>query len=248
MFKRYGQMARQFTRVGKEIAIAVKAGGGNPDTNARLRICIQNAKAVSMPKDRVDAAIEKASGKADTSHYHEVIYEGKGPFGIGLIVETATDNPTRTVSNLRVHFNRNGGELGNSGSQSFNFEHKGVFRISTVGLDMDDVELNLIDAGLDNIEGADNEDEVYLQCQFSDFGSLQKAIETLKLPVIQAKLLRIPNALIELSAEQKDEVNKMIEKFRTMRMCRKFIQIWQRSNKSSKNSDLDLHSGPTFLY
>ncbi|MSP69001.1 MAG: YebC/PmpR family DNA-binding transcriptional regulator [Bacteroidetes bacterium] len=212
MFKRYGQMARQFTRVGKEIAIAVKAGGGNPDTNARLRICIQNAKAVSMPKDRVDAAIEKASGKADTSHYHEVIYEGKGPFGIGLIVETATDNPTRTVSNLRVHFNRNGGELGNSGSQSFNFEHKGVFRISTVGLDMDDVELNLIDAGLDNIEGADNEDEVYLQCQFSDFGSLQKAIETLKLPVIQAKLLRIPNALIELSAEQKDEVNKMIEK------------------------------------
>ena len=187
MFKRYGQMARQFTRVGKEIAIAVKAGGGNPDTNARLRICIQNAKAVSMPKDRVDAAIEKASGKADTSHYHEVIYEGKGPFGIGLIVETATDNPTRTVSNLRVHFNRNGGELGNSGSQSFNFEHKGVFRISTVGLDMDDVELNLIDAGLDNIEGADNEDEVYLQCQFSDFGSLQKAIETLKLPVIQAK-------------------------------------------------------------
>jgi len=177
-----------------------------------LRICIQNAKAVSMPKDRVDAAIEKASGKADTSHYHEVIYEGKGPFGIGLIVETATDNPTRTVSNLRVHFNRNGGELGNSGSQSFNFEHKGVFRISTVGLDMDDVELNLIDAGLDNIEGADNEDEVYLQCQFSDFGSLQKAIETLKLPVIQAKLLRIPNALIELSAEQKDEVNKMIEK------------------------------------
>jgi YebC/PmpR family DNA-binding regulatory protein len=212
MFKRYGQMARQFTRVGKEIAIAVKAGGGNPDTNARLRICIQNAKAVSMPKDRVDAAIEKASGKADTSHYHEVIYEGKGPFGIGLIVETATDNPTRTVSNLRVHFNRNGGELGNSGSQSFNCEHKGVFRISTVGLDMDDVELNLIDAGLDNIEGADNEDEVYLQCQFSDFGSLQKAIETLKLPVIQAKLLRIPNALIELSAEQKDEVNKMIEK------------------------------------
>ena len=212
MFKRYGQMARQFTRVGKEIAIAVKAGGGNPDTNARLRICIQNAKAVSMPKDRVDAAIEKASGKADTSHYHEVIYEGKGPFGIGLIVETATDNPTRTVSNLRVHFNRNGGELGNSGSQSFNFEHKGVFRISTVGLDMDDVELNLIDAGLDNIEGADNEDEVYLQCQFSDFGSLQKAIETLKLPVIQAKLLRIPNALIELSAEQKDEVNKLIEK------------------------------------
>ena len=212
MFKRYGQMARQFTRVGKEIAIAVKAGGGNPDTNARLRICIQNAKAVSMPKDRVDAAIEKASGKADTSHYHEVIYEGKGPFGIGLIVETATDNPTRTVSNLRVHFNRNGGELGNSGSQSFNFEHKGVFRISTVGLDMDDVELNLIDAGLDNIEGADNEDEVYLQCQFSDFGSLQKAIETLKLPVIQAKLLRIPNALIELSDEQKDEVNKMIEK------------------------------------
>ena len=212
MFKRYGQMARQFTRVGKEIAIAVKAGGGNPDTNARLRICIQNAKAVSMPKDRVDAAIEKASGKADTSHYHEVIYEGKGPYGIGVIVETATDNPTRTVSNLRVYFNRNGGELGTTGSQSFNFEHKGVFRISTVGLDMDEVELNLIDAGLDNIEGADNDDEVYLQCQFSDFGSLQKAIEAQKIPVIEAKLLRIPNTLIELNAEQKEEVNKMIEK------------------------------------
>lgn len=212
MFKRYGQMARQFTRVGKEIAIAVKAGGGNPDTNARLRICIQNAKAVSMPKDRVDAAIEKASGKADTSHYHEVIYEGKGPYGIGVIVETATDNPTRTVSNLRVHFNRNGGELGTTGSQSFNFEHKGVFRISTVGLDMDDVELNLIDAGLDNIEGAESDDEVYLQCQFSDFGKMQKGIEALKIPVIEAKLLRIPNALIELSAEQREEVNKMIEK------------------------------------
>ncbi|MCX6312290.1 MAG: YebC/PmpR family DNA-binding transcriptional regulator [Bacteroidetes bacterium] len=212
MFKRYGQMARQFTRVGKEIAIAVKAGGGNPDTNARLRICIQNAKAVSMPKDRVDAAIEKASGKADTSHYHEVIYEGKGPFGIGVIVETATDNPTRTVSNLRVHFNRNGGELGNSGSQSFNFEHKGVFRISTVGLDMDDVELSLIDCGLDNIEGAESDDEVYLQCQFSDFGSIQKGIEALKLNVIEAKILYIPNALIELTQEQKDEVNKMLEK------------------------------------
>lgn len=212
MFKRYGQMARQFTRVGKEIAIAVKAGGGNPDTNARLRICIQNAKAVSMPKDRVDAAIEKASGKADTSHYHEVIYEGKGPSGIGVIVETATDNPTRTVSNLRVHFNRNGGELGTTGSQSFNFERKGVFRISTVGLDMDEVELTLIDAGLDNIEGADNDDEVYLQCPFSEFGNMQKGLEAAKIAVIEAKILFIPNVLIELTPEQKEELNKMIEK------------------------------------
>ncbi len=212
MFKRYGQMARQFTRVGKEIAIAVKAGGGNPETNARLRICIQNAKAVSMPKERVDAAIEKASGKADTSNYYEVIYEGKGPYGIGVIVETATDNPTRTVSNLRVHFNRNGGELGTTGSQSFNFERKGVFRISTVGQDMDEVELTLIDAGLDNIEGADNDDEVYLQCQFSEFGNMQKGMEAAKIPVIEAKILFIPNLLIELTAEQKEEVNKMIEK------------------------------------
>lgn len=212
MFKRYGQMARQFTRVGKEIAIAVKAGGANPDTNARLRICMQNAKAVNMPKDRVDAAIAKAAGKADTTNYSEVVYEGKGPFGIGVIVETATDNPTRTVSNLRVHFNRNGGELGNSGSQSFNFEHKGVFRISTAGLDMDELELNLIDSGLDNIEGADDENEVYLQCPFSEFGNMQKGLEAMKIPVIEAKLLRIPNALIELTAEQKEEVNKMIEK------------------------------------
>jgi YebC/PmpR family DNA-binding regulatory protein len=212
MFKRYGQMARQFTRVGKEIAIAVKAGGENPETNARLRICMQNAKAVNMPKERVDAAIKKAAGKGDTTNYHEVVYEGKAPFGIGVIVETATDNPTRTVSNLRVHFNRNGGELGNSGSQSFNFEHKGVFRISTVGLDMDELELNLIDSGLDNIEGADDENEVYLQCPFSEFGNMQKGLEALKIPVIEAKLLRIPNALIEITAEQREEVNKMIEK------------------------------------
>jgi YebC/PmpR family DNA-binding regulatory protein len=212
MFKRYGQMARQFTRVGKEIAIAVKAGGANPETNARLRIVMQNAKAVNMPKDRVDAAIAKAAGKADTANYSEITYEGKGPFGIGVIVETATDNPTRTVSNLRVYFNRNGGELGNSGSQSFNFEHKGVFRISTVGLDMDEVELSLIDSGLDNIEGADNDDEVYLQCPFAEFGNMQKGLEAAKIPVIEAKILYIPNALIELNAEQREEVNKMIEK------------------------------------
>ncbi|HTL80165.1 MAG TPA: YebC/PmpR family DNA-binding transcriptional regulator [Bacteroidia bacterium] len=212
MFKRYGQMARQFTRIGKEIAIAVKSGGANPDTNARLRIVMQNAKAVNMPKDRVDAAIEKAAGKADTSNYSEVLYEGKGPFGIGVMVETATDNPTRTVSNLRVIFNRNGGELGNSGSQGFNFEHKGVFRISTAGLDMDEVELNLIDSGLENIEGAENDDEVYLYCPFSEFGNMQKGLENLKINVLEAKLVRMPNVPITLSGAQAEEVNKLIEK------------------------------------
>ncbi|MBI3509905.1 MAG: YebC/PmpR family DNA-binding transcriptional regulator [Bacteroidetes bacterium] len=212
MFKRYGQMARQFTRIGKEIAIAVKAGGANPDTNARLRIVMQNAKAVNMPKDRVDNAITKAAGKADTTNYHEVIYEGKGPFGTGIMVETATDNPTRTVSNLRVIFNRNGGELGNSGSQAFNFDHKGVFRISTDGKDMDELELTLIDSGLDNIEGAENDNEVYIYCPFGEFGNMQKGLESAGVQVLEAKLMRIANIPIHLSPEQQAEVTKLIEK------------------------------------
>ncbi len=212
MFKRYGQMARQFTRVGKEIAIAVKAGGANPDTNARLRIVMQNAKAVNMPKDRVDAAIAKAAGKTDASNFEEIVYEGKGPFGIGFMIETATDNPTRTVANLRVHFNRCNGELGNSGSQAFNFEHKGVFRISTAGQDMDELELNLIDAGLDTIEGAEDDNEVYINCPFTEFGNMQKALEAAGVQVIEAKLMRIPNATISLSPEQQEEVNKLIER------------------------------------
>jgi len=211
MFKRYDKMAKAFTRIGKEIAIAVKQGGADPETNARLRLVIQNAKAVNMPKEKVDGAIKRAAGK-DEKAFEEVVYEGYGPHGIAVLVETATDNPTRTVANIRVHFNRTGGELGKTGSLDFLFERKGVFRISTAGRDRDELELELIDGGLDVIEAGENENEAYVYCKFSDFGNMQKTLETMKLEVLESSLVRIPLNTVELSAEQQEEVNKLIER------------------------------------
>jgi YebC/PmpR family DNA-binding regulatory protein len=211
MFKRYATMAKQFTKVGKEIAIAVKAGGPDPSTNARLRMVIQNSKAVNMPKERVDSAIQKAAGKADASNYQEVVYEGKGPGGITLVVETATDNPTRTIANLRVYFDRAGGEVGKTGSSDYLFDRKGVFRINTTGLNLDDLELEGIDAGLESLDPGD-ENDALVYCNFPDFGALQKFLEGKKIEVIEAKLTRLPKSFVSLTPEQMTDFNKMMEK------------------------------------
>lgn len=190
MFARYDRMAKQFSRVGKEIVIAVKKGGQDPATNPMLRRCIQNGKAVNMPKDRIDAAIKNALGK-DTSNYDEVLYEGYAPYGVALLVVTATDNTTRTVANVRSHFNKGGGSLGNSGSVAFLFKHTGVFKLKPEGLNIDDLELELIDFGLDEV-GEDSEGNVIVRCDFNDFGNMQKALEERGITPISSELEWIP--------------------------------------------------------
>src|SRR5688572_8975878 len=167
MFARFDKMAKAFTRIGKDIAIAVKQSGPNPDNNPRLRMAIQNAKGVNMPKDRVDAAIKRASSKEDKD-YQEVIYEGKAPHGTLVLVLCATDNPTRTVANVRLAFSKNGGSMGNSGSAISMFEHRGVFKFDLDKLNLDDYELDLIDAGAEEIERG--EDEIIVYTKFVDFG------------------------------------------------------------------------------
>lgn len=211
MFKRYATMAKQFTKIGKEIAIAVKSGGADPNTNARLRLVMQNAKAVNMPKDRVDAAIQKAAGKNDSSNFEEITYEGKGPGGVTVVVETATDNPTRTIADLRVIYDRAGGAVGKTGSSDYLFERKGVFRINTKDVNLEDLELEGIDAGLESLEPND-EGDAMVYCNFTDFGALQKFLEEKKIEVIEAKLTRIPGSFVALNAEQKADFDKMMDK------------------------------------
>jgi len=209
MFARYDKMAKGFTRVGKEIAIAIKLGGGDPDGNARLRVAIQNAKGLNMPKDRIDAAIKRATSK-DVSNLEEVVYEGKGSFGVAILCECATDNPTRTVANIRMNFNRGGGELGKTGSLDYLFDRKGVFRIKNENINLDELEMELIDFGADEIE-SDNE-EIVIYTAFTSFGNMQKALETKNLHIISSELERIPNTTVELSDEQLEEVMVLIGK------------------------------------
>jgi YebC/PmpR family DNA-binding regulatory protein len=206
--KRWDKMAKEFTKIGREIAIAVKENGPEPDGNARLRTAIQNAKGVNMPKDRVEAAINKAANK-DAKSFEEVIYEGKGPGGIGILVETATDNPTRTVANVRMHFNRNGGELGKTGSLSYLFDRKGLFKLAKDELDLEDLELELIDFGLDSIELED--DEIHIYTKFEDFGNMQKALEEKGIEVANAELVRMPTSTMTLADDIFDEAIKIIE-------------------------------------
>jgi YebC/PmpR family DNA-binding regulatory protein len=213
MFARYDRMAKQFSRVGKEIAIAVKKGGPDPDINPMLRRIIRNAKSFNMPKDRIDAAIKNALGK-DQSNYEEILYEGYAPHGIAILVETATDNNTRTVANVRSHFNKGGGALGNSGSVGFMFKHLGIFKISSVGVNPEDLELELIDAGLEEL-GEDSEGNVIVRCEFNDFGNMQKALEERNLTVISAELEWIPVNTVEVSDVQSEEVFKLIERLET---------------------------------
>jgi YebC/PmpR family DNA-binding regulatory protein len=214
MFKRYDRMAKQFTRIGKEIVIAVKASGPNPDDNPALRRCYQNARSVGMPKDRVEAAIKRAMGK-DTSNYEEILYEGYAPHGVALLVETATDNHVRTVANVKSHFNKGQGTLGNSGSVSFQFKKMGVFKLKPEGLNMDDLELDLIDHGLDELgESSDDEGNtiIVLRCAFTDFGNLQKALEDKNLSPISAELEWIPTTTVPVTDEQAEDISKLIER------------------------------------
>jgi len=210
MFARWDRMAKQFTRIGKEIAMAVKQGGPDPDNNPALRRCYANAKGVNMPKDRVEAAIKRAMGK-DTTNYDEVVYEGYAPHGVAVIVETATDNTTRTVANVRMHFNKGGGSLGNSGSVGFLFNRMGVFKIKNEGQNLEELELELIDFGLEDI-GEDTEGNIILRAAFSEFGNMSKALEERGMPVISAELHRIPTTQVELNEEQTKEVLEMIDR------------------------------------
>ena len=202
-------MAKQFTRIGKEIDIAVKQGGSDPDNNSALRRCIINGKAVNMPKDRVEAAIKRALGK-DKTDYHEEVYEGYAPHGIAVLVETATDNPTRTVANVRMHFNKNHGSLGTSGSVSFMFNHMGEFKIKNENLNTEELELELIDFGLEEI-GENREGNIIIRTPFNEFGNMSKALEDRKIAVITAELTRIPTNTVELSEDQANEVLKLVD-------------------------------------
>jgi YebC/PmpR family DNA-binding regulatory protein len=214
MFARWDKMAKQFTRIGKEIAIAVKAGGPDPDTNPALRRCFQNAKSVNMPKDRVEAAIKRAMGK-EMENYEEILYEGYGPHGVAILVETATDNHVRTVANVKSHFNKGNGALGNSGSVSFQFKKMGVFKLKPEGIDQEELELELIDFGLDEMgEGSGENDEtvLVLRCAFTDFGKLQKALEDKGLSLISSELEWIPGTTVELGEAEAEEVLKLVDK------------------------------------
>lgn len=208
MFARYARMAKGFTKIGREIAIAVKEGGPNPDSNSRLRIVIQNAKAINMPKDRIDAAIKRASTKGE-GNLEEITYEGYGPYGVAVLAECTTDNPTRTVSNIRVHFSRANGTLGKTGSLDFIFERKCVFRISAEGQNRDDLELELIEHGAEEIE--QHENELIIYTKFAAFGSMQKALEEKKINIISADKQRIPGTYVTLTPDQQKEINKLIE-------------------------------------
>src|SRR5436190_4794367 len=199
MFARWDKMAKNFTRIGKEIAIAVKAAGPDPDNNPALRRCYLNAKAVGMPKDRVEAAIKRAMGK-DTSNYEEITYEGYAPHGVALLVETATDNPTRTVANVRMHFTKSGGSLGTSGSVAFTFTRMGEFKVKNTGLNIEDLELELIDYGLEEI-GEDSEGNIVIRTAYNEFGHMAKALEEKKIEVISAELTRIPTNTVEVDDE-----------------------------------------------
>ena len=209
MFARYDRMAKGFTRAGKEIAIAVKLGGADPQGNSRLRLAMQNAKGINMPKDRIDAAIKRASSK-DEKGLEEVVYEGKGAHGIGILIECATDNPTRTVANVRMNFNRHHGELGKTGSLDYLFERKGVFKIKAENVNMEELEFELIDFGAEEFEL--DEDTIIIYTAFADFGKMQKALESKKLDIISSELERIPTTTVELSETEIAEVMELISK------------------------------------
>ncbi|MDR1724846.1 MAG: YebC/PmpR family DNA-binding transcriptional regulator [Bacteroidales bacterium] len=208
--KRWGNMARVFTRIGKEIEMAVKAGGSDPNANSKLRLLIQNAKAENMPKENVERAIKRAVSK-DTADYKEVVYEGYAAGGVAVVVETATDNPTRTVANVRAAFNRCNGSLGTSGMTDFLFERKCNFKVKAKeNLNMEDLELVLIDYGVDECFLED--DEIFIYAEFTAFGAIQKYLEENDFEIMSFTFERIPNDYKEVTQEQHDEVEKLIGK------------------------------------
>ena len=214
MFARWDRMAKQFTRIGKEIAIAVKSGGPDPNTNPALRRCFQNAKSVNMPKDRVEAAIKRAMGK-EMDNFEEILYEGYGPHGVAILAETATDNHVRTVANIKSYFNKGNGAMGTSGSVSFQFKKMGVFKLKNEGVNPEELELELIDFGLEELGESTNdtgEEILVIRCAFNDFGNMQKALEEKNIATISAEVEWIPLNLVELGEEEAQEVLKLVDK------------------------------------
>lgn len=212
MFARWNKMAKLFTRISKDIVIAVKGGGPEPASNPALRRALQNARAANMPKDKVEAAIKRASGQGG-ENYEVVLYEGYAPHGIALLVETATDNVVRTVANVRMHFKKGGGNFGATGSVGFLFERKGVFRLSPEGVDVEALELDLIDHGLQDMGegvGEKGEKQLIIHCAFNDFGQLQSALEERGLTLVSADSEYIAQTLIELPEEQANEVLSLV--------------------------------------
>lgn len=209
MFARYARMSKAFNRMGREIAMAVKAGGGDPAYNLRLRMAIHTAKSLNMPKDRIESAIKRALSK-DTENYQEIVYEAYGPHGVAMMIECATDNPTRTVANIRAILVRHGGTLGASGSVGFLFDRKGVFRVGIGTMDVDALELELIDYGADEIERG--EGEVIVYTTFENFAGMQKALEDKSIKILSAELQRIPTSINELDDAAADEVGQLVEK------------------------------------
>ncbi|MBD5237774.1 MAG: YebC/PmpR family DNA-binding transcriptional regulator [Bacteroidales bacterium] len=208
--KRWGNMSRTFTRIGKEITIAVKNGGPDPDMNPRLRVLMQNAKAANMPKDTVERAIKKATEK-DAGDYKEIVYEGYGPFGIAIVVETATDNNQRTVANVRSYFNKFGGSLGTQGSLSFLFDHKSVFHVKPgEGVDHDEFELELMDY---EAELETDDEEWLIYGAFDQFANIQKFLEDKGMEIVSAEFERIPTDYKEVTEEQREQLDKLLEKF-----------------------------------
>ncbi len=214
--KRWGNMSRTFTRIGKEITIAAKAGGPDPSTNPRLRALMQNAKAANMPKDTVERAIKKATDK-DAGDYKEITYEGYGPHGIAIFVEAATDNNTRTVANVRSYFTKHGGSLGTQGSLTFLFDHKSVFKIKPKeGVGLEDLELELIDYGVDELEDIvddeTGEEQVILYGAFEEYSNIQKYLEDNGFEIISSEFERIPNDVKDVTPEQRAAIEKLLEK------------------------------------
>ncbi|WP_045802618.1 YebC/PmpR family DNA-binding transcriptional regulator [Flagellimonas lutaonensis] len=207
--KRWAAMSKAFTRIGKDIVMAVKEGGPDPDTNARLRAVIQNAKAVNMPKDNIERAIKRASDKTQ-GDYKEVLFEGYGPHGIAILIETATDNNTRTVANIRSYFNKYGGHLGTSGSVEFMFDHTCNFRINAEGIDPEELELDMIDFGAEEVFIDD--DGILIYAPFECFGAIQKELESRGIEILSSGFERIPQVTKELTPEQVEDVEKLLEK------------------------------------
>ena len=213
MFARWDKMSKAFARVGKEITIAVKKGGANPDSNPSLRRVLQNARAVNMPKEKVESAIKKALG-VDTAGYDEIVYEAYGPHGVALLVECATDNIVRTVANIRHILTKGGGNMGSANSVSFQFKHMGVFRLNPAGLDAEALELELIDFGLEELgetTGERGEPQLLMRCAFADFGHLAKALEDRKITPISSELEYIPQTPMQLPEDQGNHVLKLVD-------------------------------------
>ena len=210
IFARAAKMSKAFSRFGKEISMAVKSGGPNPESNSKLRVIIANAKAANMPKANIDAAIARSASRQDKD-LEEVVYEAKGPGGVALVIETATDNPTRTVANLRAIFNRGGATLLTSGSLDFMFERKGVFAVPSDKINLEEFELEMIDFGMEDME-EDGEGNIIVYVPFAEFGNMQKGLEDKKLEIKNAELQRIPTSFVELNEEQEAEFNKLLDK------------------------------------